>query len=311
MMKKKQKSAASEQAAAAVPSPETEEIERKIERKPAIIAKHDRAHCLTPGLFRSLKRGERKKLKLDITYTYGDGEIIQFRGPEPLGADDLRVLQGLVAMGGARGVVLQQDDKSTKGQQLRHFLDLKWDAIDRDTMVIKGSFRHLAREVGYSDFGNSQFKTIKASIERLNEVTIYIEKDGKRWSSRILLGYASDEREGKLFIALNPRLAEAIMEKRQYTCIDMAEVRGLQTDPTRIIHQRLCGWIDPGTAKEIEIDTLCGYVWPDEAAAEAMRKRRQTVKKALTELSNVGWTVRELTKGKFTIIRRYVPQEAY
>ena len=38
-------------------------------------ARHDRAHCLTPEPFRSLKRGDRKKLKLDVTYTYGDGEI--------------------------------------------------------------------------------------------------------------------------------------------------------------------------------------------------------------------------------------------
>ena len=274
-------------------------------------ARHDRAHCLTPGLFRSLKRGDRKKLKLDVTYTYGNGEVIQFRGPEPLGADDLRVLQGLVAMGGVRGVVLQQEDESTIGKQLRQFLDLKWDAIEKDAMIVKGSFRQLAREIGYCDFGNSQFKTIKASIERLNEVTIYIEKDGRRWSSRILLGYASDEREGKLFIALNPRLAEAIMERRQYTCIDMAEVRGLKTDPTRIIHQRLCGWIDPGTAKEVEIDTLCGYVWPDEVGAEAMKKRRQTIRKALTELSGIGWRVAECAKGKWTIIRRYVSLDMY
>ena len=29
-------------------------------------------HCLVPGLFRSLKRGERKKLKLDVTYHYAE-----------------------------------------------------------------------------------------------------------------------------------------------------------------------------------------------------------------------------------------------
>ncbi|MET3109463.1 hypothetical protein AAKU58_004320 [Oxalobacteraceae bacterium GrIS 1.18] len=34
-------------------------------------ARHDPAHCLAPGLFRSLKRGDRKKLKLDVTYPYG------------------------------------------------------------------------------------------------------------------------------------------------------------------------------------------------------------------------------------------------
>jgi hypothetical protein len=26
----------------------------------------------------------------------------------------------------------------------------------------------------------------------------------------------------------------------------------------------LCGWIDSGKAGRVELDTLCGYVWPDE-----------------------------------------------
>src|SRR5699024_4587090 len=56
--------------------------------------RHDPAHCLAPGLFRALKRGERKRSKLDVTYDYGDGKRIEFSGPEPLGADDLRILQG-------------------------------------------------------------------------------------------------------------------------------------------------------------------------------------------------------------------------
>lgn len=51
----------------------------------------------------------------------------------------------------------------------------------------------------------------------------------------------------------------------------MAEVRVLQTDPARLMHQRLCGWIDPGKSGRVELDTLCGYVWPDEANAEAMK----------------------------------------
>jgi hypothetical protein len=31
-------------------------------------ARHDPAHCLAPGLFRSLKKGERRTGKLDVTY---------------------------------------------------------------------------------------------------------------------------------------------------------------------------------------------------------------------------------------------------
>ena len=75
--------------------------------------RHDPAHCLAPGLFRALKRGERKRSKLDVTYDYGDGKRIEFSGPEPLGADDLRILQGLVAMAGPSAWPGTQDRRRT------------------------------------------------------------------------------------------------------------------------------------------------------------------------------------------------------
>lgn len=273
--------------------------------------RHDPAHCLAPGLFRSLKRGERKKLKLDVTYTHGK-DSIRFWGPEPLGVDDLCVLQGLVAIAATsgdnrRGILLKQETESETGQQLRLWLDLKWEAIEKDAMVARGSFRQLARELGYADEGGSQFKTLRESIERLWAVSVIVERDGKRQGFRILSDYASDERDGKLFVALNPRLAEAVMGERPYTRIEMAEVRSLSTDPARLIHQRLCGWIDPGKSGRVELDTLCGYVRPDEASAEAMKKRRQTACKALAELAAVGWVLVEYTKGKWEVTRPAPP----
>lgn len=117
------------------------------------------------------------------------------------------------------------------------------------------------------------------------------------------MSYAFDEEDGRLFVALNPQITEAILGRRRYTRIEMAEVRALQTDPARLIHQRLCGWIDPGKARRVEFDTLAGYVWPDQANAEAMRKRRQRIHKALAELMVIGWNVSEYAKGKLEIRR--------
>jgi hypothetical protein len=117
------------------------------------------------------------------------------------------------------------------------------------------------------------------------------------------MSYAFDEEDGRLFVALNPQIAEAILGKRPYTRIEMAEVRALQTDPARLIHQRLCGWIDPGKTGRVELDTLAGYVWPEGANPEAMKKRRQKARKALVELDSVGWKVREYAPGKWEIGR--------
>ena len=270
-------------------------------------ARHDPAHCLAPGLFRSLKRGERKKLKLDVTYTYGKDRV-EFSGPEPLGVDDMRVLQGLVAVAAtcgseSRGIMLRPEPKSEAGHQLRLLLDLEWDAKEKDAMVAKGSFRQLASELGYATDSGGAFRVIRESNERLWKVSVIVQREGKRQGFRILSEYASDEDTGKLFVALNPRLAEAIIGARPHTRIEMAEVRALQTDPARLIHQRLCGWIDPGKSGRVELDTLCGYIWPDQASGSTMRMRRQTARNALPELTTVGWTVNEYAKGKWEISR--------
>jgi hypothetical protein len=270
-------------------------------------ARHDPAHCLAPGLFRSLKKGERKTAKLDISYTYGDDRI-EFSGPEPLGADDLRVLQGLVAMAAisgenGRGIVLKNETESTVGQQLRLMLDLRWESIESDSLVAKGSFRQLAKEIGYSEGGNT-FRTIRESIERLWKVSVIVERNGRRHGFRILSDYASDESDGKLFVALNPRLAEAIMGERSYTRIDMNEVRSLKSDPARLIHQRLCGWIDQGKSAHVSIDRLCSYVWMDETNnVNTIKKRRKTVRDALNEIKDAGWTVAEISKDHWEIGR--------
>lgn len=264
-------------------------------------ARHDPVHCLAPGLFRSLKRGERKRSKLDVVYDYGNGKRIEFSGPEPLGADDLRILQGLVAMAGPCGLVLSSDPQTEAGRQLRLFLEPKWEAVQQDAMVVKGSYRSLAREVGYADIDNT--RPVRDCIERLWKVSIIAQNGRKRQGFRLLSEYASDEQEGKLYVALNPLIARAIMGG-QHIRIDMAEVRKLQTDPAHLIHQRLCGWIDLGKSGRVELDTLCGYVWPDEPAnPNTIKKRRQTARKALAELAAVGWRLDEYAKGKWEIRR--------
>ena len=263
-------------------------------------ARHDPAHCLAPGLFRSLKRGERKRMKLDVVYDYGDGRRIEFSGPEPLGADDLRVLQGLVAMAGPHGLVLSPEPKTEAGKQLRLFLEPKWDAVSADALVVKGSYRALAREIGYANIDDT--KPIRECIERLWKVSIVAQNGKKRQGFRLLAEYASDEQEGKLFVALNPLIAYAVMGGR-HVHIDMDEVRALRTDPASLIHQRLCGWIDPGKSGRVEIDTLCNYIRPDQANDEAMKKRRQVARKALAELTALGWTINEYAPGKWEISR--------
>jgi len=264
-------------------------------------ARHDPTHCLAPGLFRSLKRGDRKKLKLDVTYHYGEGEQARFVGFEPLDAGDMRLLQGLIALGGPNGIILTAEPKGDMGQQLRLFLEPKFDAAEQDGLVVRESISKLLTEIGLTDSGDN-IKGIKASLFRMSNVTVGVTKGAKQASFH-LMSFAFDDEDGRLFVALNPRIAEAILGRRPHARIEMTEVRKLETDPARLMHQRLCGWIDPGKSGKVEIDTLCGYVWPDVTNDEAMKKRRQAARKALAELVAVGWTVSEYAKGKFELGR--------
>jgi len=264
-------------------------------------ARHDPAHCLTPGLFRSLKRGERKKLKLDVTYKYGD-DSLRFTGFEPLDGGDLRLLQGLVAMSGPAGIILSPEPKTEIGQQLRLLLDPQFDAAKKDARVVKSTIGKLLTETGMTDSGDN-IKGIIASLHRMANVTVVAHK-GSRQSVFHLLSYAFDSDDGKLLVALNPRVTEAVLGERSFTHIPMTEVRAIKSDPARLIHQRLCGWINPGKTKPVEIDTLCGYVWPDETTnPNTLKARHQGARKAVAELAPLGWMVEEYARGKFNIGR--------
>jgi len=135
-------------------------------------------------------------------------------------------------------------------------------------------------------------------------VSIIAQDGSKRRGFRLLSEYASDQRNGRLYVALNPLIASAVIGGGRHARIEMSEVRALHADPARLMHQRLCGWIDPGKSGRVELDTLCGYVWPEEASAEAMKKRRQAARKALDELKKLpGWAVNEYARMKFEIGR--------
>ncbi len=205
-------------------------------------------------------------------------------------------------MAGPSGLVLEPEPETPGGQQLRLFLEPKWEAVKADAMVVKGSYRALAREVGYQE-GGDQFRAIRECIERLWKVSIIAQNGRKRQGFRMLSEYASDDAEGRLYVALNPLIAQAVMGGGQHVRISMDEVRALESEAARLLHQRLCGWIDPGKTGKASIDTLCGYVWPSEASPSAMRKRRQRVREALPELEALGWSVVEFAAGKYDITR--------
>jgi hypothetical protein len=128
------------------------------------------------------------------------------------------------------------------------------------------------------------------SLKRLAAVTVFVTK-GTTTASYHMLSYAVDQATGLLYVALNPRFAQAILGSK-HTRIDLSEVRKLKSDPARIIHQRLCGFVDIGSNRRVSVDTLCHFAWHDPAKSpESHRKRRERVRKAVLEIEGCGWRV--------------------
>ncbi len=94
-------------------------------------------------------------------------------------------------MAGPSGLLLSPDPKSEGGRQLRLFLEPKWEAMDQDALVVKGSYEALAREIGYADADDS--RRIRECIERLWTVSIIVQVENKRQGYRLMAEYALQE----------------------------------------------------------------------------------------------------------------------
>lgn len=259
---------------------------------------HDRATCLAHGLFQSLPPVNRKKNNTFIIQDFGEAKI-EWIAAFKLGVDDLRVLQGLLALSGDGGLLLQPKADNQIGRQLRLNLFPKWDALEQDALVTKTSYRSLAKLIGYK---STNTKPLRDSIERLWLLSVIAEKNGRRRGFRLLAEYASDRTTGDIHVALNPMITEAVIGG-QHVQLDMAEIRKLKTDCARLIHQRLCAYIDPGDHWTVSLDVLCSYAWPEPCGSAGLRSRRLRARKALDELGNLGWQVSEAQANVYQIKR--------
>ena len=237
----------------------------------------------------------------------------EFRGPYWLGPVDLRVLQGLVAMApidDERGrMEVRPDTQSALGKFLREGLAASGQAEQKSTVALRTSFYELGKEIGYgpnSCGGGSLTVVLKRSVEHLWMTSLIVEDPETkiREGSRLISRYQSDK--NGFVVALNFSIASIVLGvSKRYTRISMAEIRALKTDPARLMHQRLCAWIDPGKTGRIELDTLCGYAWFEQATnINTLKWRRKTARKALGEFAALGWEIEEYVKNKFAITRR-------
>lgn len=262
------------------------------------------AVVLSPGLFRALqKTGVREGLA--VSYRSRDS-VIHMQGPERLGSDDLRALQVVAAFAGCQRVELPANPATDIGKRLREQLHAEHRAGALSTIALTVSITDLAKAIGYRDTGGRVRKIILAGLTRLSQVTLTIEAKGAETYKGRLLAYIGATEAGYISAALSPYLAGPIIGNtgQQFVHIDLAETRRLTSPAARLIHHRLCGWIDRGDRRKAALETLQSYLWPDAlATGSTHRTRQQTTREAIDEIARIGWDIYPYAAGKYEITR--------
>lgn len=254
-------------------------------------------------LFRSFELGQQKKQKLDVSYAVGE-VCFRFWGPEPLGATDLRVLQGVVAL--ATHELPRQGgvESMLRDGRLRSVgLKFDGDVSKEKTIAVRFMITTFAQLIGYVRPGQATLARLRQSIDRLSAVTVLVQRPGIRASYHLLSGYFEDTRTGEVVVGLNPSGTAAVLGKTEFLRVDFEEIRGLKSDAARLIHSRL-HWINQGAVRQISLETLCKYVYAETLATpSALSNRKETVRKAIQELRDIGWGVTEIKAGTISVHR--------
>jgi len=294
--------------------------------------RHDRSNMLARGVFTL-----HPKEKLDAWNIHDGGTVlVNFRGPETLQPEDLRVIHAVAAAGfaeyRARNGAKLVSPKDERGVVAR--LELKGDR-DVEVTDYQTSLRELA-EVAGMDRGGDGLTAIFKSLQRITEVTVWtyveappgtpshltkkveIEVYGETRilrcssveSSRLLHAITL-KGNGGLRIALNPRETVALLgQGRNFTEIDMREVQKIRGDGTALLHARMCAFIDHGSSKIISLHRLEEYVYGDILAINAnpsdLKVRRRMITRSLSELERIGWVVMKV-KDSWRITRPIRP----
>lgn len=250
--------------------------------------------CLADRLFISFKHGERLNHQLNAAYPSSEQAEVQFEGRGLLGAFDLRLLLGVVALAGLKGVELPLEPGNALEGTIRHKFP------DAYSLIVKIQSAKLLREIGLST-GGGNIRLLNESLERLSKVNV--STPGFQRRQYPLLAVAVDPISRTTLVGLGPLLSLPLKQGSNYSRVDLHDVRELKSEPALLIHLRLCGYVDAGKMHRIGMAKLMTYAWPDDATGSALRRRRAKVLAALSELQSIGWTVHEYASHRYEITR--------
>lgn len=264
-----------------------------------LFAQFDTGMAYADGLFQTRMRNRtRQRGFVSVVFS---GVTVEFRAFEQLDVFDQTLLLHLIRLAGMDSMELTPSSASEASVALRKALGPDSDGGPaspyRGSAVIRTTIWALCQAVsdGKRDDGGARglYRAVRASLTRLGNVTMTVRlPDPTRWWAQWpLLASVVVDPEDRVWIGLNPRVAQAMVAGPR-TRIDLAERALLQSDEARLAHVWLSAWLSPGETRAIGLNSLAQHVWPVAATGSTLRMRRTRLRRALAEIGKLaGWRV--------------------
>lgn len=270
------------------------------------------ALCLAPGLFVSKRKATRTGVGAIQTLARQDlGELTYvFDGTEPLGSDDLRVLQAvflLASLPANRYEISVAAPQSPLGQTLAQALAVTLaPGQASQSKMLTCSVAGLAQAGGYAETAGGSREGVTDALGRLAQIRVTcLQGDTLVSAANLLACTALDpaaasfgEPTDTLALAIAPALSSTLLDgaKGRYVHIEQSDIDRLgdieaHGGRIRLLHMRLCGFIDPGKQKKVSAETLAEYAFGPTESKDTRRRQLGDVRKALPLLGQLGWTV--------------------
>lgn len=269
-------------------------------------------------LFRPLAKGAMRPV-LNVGYEMGSGMTLQFSAREALGVPEQTLLLAILQLAGEQYADLGK--AATVGaHDSREMPSRLWSEMYPDgglsmpaTVMVRTTWKALNQRCGSGD-GGSITAMRRASLQRLCEVVVWEEEQGRRRTRQSFLMVWVEGDDRHVHLALNHRLASVFFDG-QYAKLWMQERLRLPSDLAMLVHAFLSTCIRPGNRLSIGLDTLAQRFWPQDhaTAPESTRRyRRNELRLALLAIGWLGhWTVLLNLERGLAVVQRTETQQSH
>lgn len=244
--------------------------------------------------FRPIKRGARRK-GIERIYECQDGSTLTIALFNELDIADQDLLLCLLAIARAtsRGLIVSSKPQTEKGKELRQALELNGEAARQDAVMIHATAYELLAELGRAT-GKMNYEWLKKSLIRLSRVSFVYKSSKGFWTFNLLSVSGLYDLNGDLTtlsICINPMSARAVLcNDEGYVLLHRGERSILKTEEARALHSVLCGLVDMGEERGLNVDMLSDKVYSryDEVVSQdAIQKRRAKIVVASKEIDDL------------------------